>query len=174
MKPDTATIVPFRHVNHVIPGKTTKTEVLERFGSPEDLETKMDETLDDILSEGSRIRDLLYDKVVARHPELKQPAEPKSYELLHYKSAGLHFLVGQPSAKVATAYVEPPFSGKSPNGLFLGMPTAEAVTIINRDYHVDADVSIHNVMLSIAETPSGENRFSVWFEDGMLSRMRID
>lgn len=57
----------------------------------------------------------------------------------HYETLGLKFFVAHERARdrdplVSSVDVRAPFAGRTPNGLYLGMPEAEAMAILERDY----------------------------------------
>lgn len=84
---------------------------------------------------------------------------------------GLSFLLtNDPDPIIEAIYVQPPYQGQTPNGLFLGMNQSDALRIIKRDYYISLDLS---ESLLIAKSADHANNFQVWFERGLLIRMKL-
>lgn len=168
-------IVPFAHVDNIMPGVTTRSQIENRLGSPDRVETRQEPTLAEVLPPDTRIGQRLHDKVV----EIWNDSPPTPYQILYFGSQGLQFFCRVPSERVSdpvieTICVEAPYSGKSPNGLFLGMERETAIQIIKRDYYIDPELSIEGNVLSIAREKDAETSFQVWFSACKLTRMRLD
>jgi hypothetical protein len=139
-------IIPFHSVNGFIPGLARYSTVESAYGAPDEIEVPKRRVVAGIAVGGNRI--------------------------VHYTKRGMHFLLSEDADPVIEGiYVELPYAGRAPNGLFLGMAEGEARAIIRRDYHVARDLGDS---LMLASDPESEDRFQVWFEGGRLVTMRLD
>jgi hypothetical protein len=139
------TIVPFHSVNGFMPGLTRYSDVARLYGPPEEIEVPKEKVVAGITTGGNRI--------------------------IHYRTRGISFLLTSESDAIVEAiYVEPPYDGRTSNGLFLGMKKSDAIRIIERDYHISLDLG---ESLLIAKSPNHTNNFQVWFGGGMLTRMKL-
>jgi hypothetical protein len=136
-------IIPFHSVNGIIPGFAKYSDIEKQYGIPEEIEVTKKEKVAGITVGGNKI--------------------------IHYRSKGLSFLISKNSV-VEAIYVERPYAGKSPCGLFLGMTKKAAIKIINKNYYIAIDL---NKSLLIAKSSKHANNFQVWFTDGILTRMKL-
>lgn len=142
-------IVAFKHVMSVEPGHTRYAEAIKLLGRPEKAETTKEGEAAGVKVGGVRV--------------------------LSYPSRGIFFIIseegsGPADPVVEGIYVEPPFKGKTPNGLYLGMPKKEALEICDRDYYRTTDLGSS---CFFATERDGDSRFQLWFTDGGVSRMKI-
>jgi hypothetical protein len=133
----------------VEPGHTRYAEAIRLLGRPEKAETTKEEEVAGVKVGGNRV--------------------------VSYPSRGIFFIVSGVEAGLAGSvidgiYVEPPFKGKTPNGLYLGMPKKEALEICDRDYYRTTDLGSS---CFFATERDGDSRFQLWFTDGRVSRMKI-
>ncbi|MEW5725851.1 MAG: hypothetical protein AB1896_22260, partial [Thermodesulfobacteriota bacterium] len=134
-------IVPFQHVDGLVPGRTTYQDVVEMMGPPEE----------------------------------RQDVETGF--ILRYPSRGFFFIVdlrsqpGTDNPVIDSVYVEAPYRGRSPEGLYIGQPEQEALAVLDRHFHLDMRVSEGCYYYS--EKPGLRSDFTVWFENGILVRMKL-
>ena len=136
-------IIPFHSVNKIIPGLSNYLDVEKLYGPPEEIDISKKETVSGITTGGNRA--------------------------IHYYKRGLSFLLTK-DAIVEGVYVELPYNGKTPNGLYLGMKKTDAVEIIRKNYYISYDLG---ESLLIAKTKAHTDNFQVWFTAGILTRMKL-
>jgi len=104
--------------------------------------------------------------------QLESSGETK---IVSYASRGitLIFSVAQsntPDPQIDSIYVEVPYPGRTPNGLYLGMPKRSALEILRKDYTVSDDLG-DSLLFSVGD--GSARLFQVWFEDDVLIRMKL-
>ena len=103
-------VVPFGHVNGLVPGRSTYKEVVDKMGPPTPAED----------SEPG-------DTTVMRYP-----ARGISI-LLPLGTPG-------PATRVQAISIEAPFDGRSPEGLYIGLAKETALRIIRANWHINLDL----------------------------------
>jgi hypothetical protein len=141
--------VPFEHISGINPGEAHLSDVIKLFGEPQQVK----------ITEKSEVADIKLGGV----------------KLIKYNNLGLTFLIAPERIDDAdpiidSVYAEVPYPGRSPNGIYLGMPREDALEICRRDYHQTEDLGSS---IYFAKKAGGESDFQVWFVDDTLIRIKI-
>ena len=136
-------IIPFHSVNGVIPGFSNYSDIENQYGPPEEIEVQKKREVLGITVGGNKV--------------------------IHYRSKGISFLVRK-DLIIEGIYVEKPYKGRSPSGLFIGMSKNDAIGIIMENYHI---VLGTGESLLIAKSDKHTDNFQVWFKNDVLTRMKL-
>ena len=138
-------VIPFHSIEGIIPGLTRYSAIKRIYGEPKDIEVSKVEVVAGVKVGGTRV--------------------------IHYRRMGISFVLESGvDPTVDAIYVEAPYKGRTPNGLFLGMEKGDALKIIERDYFISQDLG---ESLLVARSEKHSDSFQVWFADGRLIRMKV-
>jgi hypothetical protein len=141
-------IIPFERINQITPGVSTYSDVEKLLGTPEKIRTQKKEKVAGVKVGGNKV--------------------------IEYPSLGIGIIFSgsktAPDSVVDGIWVETPFSGRSPNDLYIGMPKREATLILARNYHLELNLCDS---MFLAKEKGMDDKFQVWFEDDRLIRMKI-
>lgn len=122
-----------------------------------------------------------YSEVTGRYGSAEEETGSSGNRIVHYRNEGISLLLTTEAEPIVEAiYVEPPYKGRTQNGLFLGMKEVDAVPIIRRDYYISDALDFIGPTtgertISIGDSPNIKDfRFQFWFRNGYLTRMRLD
>ena len=148
-KSKTQEFVPFSHVDEFYPQITRVSEVIKALGNPEDTEITKIRYVSGIRLGGDKI--------------------------LWYLSKGLKFIIEESELVkedpvIDTIHITSLYRGKSPNGLYIGMPKSMALKICNQDYQSSTKLENSRIF-----TLKGNNKsvFDLWFNRDVVIEMSI-
>ncbi|WP_298248276.1 toll/interleukin-1 receptor domain-containing protein [uncultured Christiangramia sp.] len=99
----------------------------------------------------------------------------KGSKLIKYLDKGISLIVDKGWENIDpiidSVIVYPPYSGKSPNGLYIGINKEKALEIVDNDY-VKTYPSDKIFLYGITEIDR-KSDFQIWFDAGKLSKMKI-
>ena len=144
-----SSFIPFKHINGIIPGVSKISEAIKVLGEPTGIEFTETWEVSNVKGGGN-----------------------KKFE---FREHGIFIIVSKPNVAektqiVDSIFAEAPYHGRSPNGLYIGMPKKEALEICRRDYieKLDLENSIF-----FAQEPEGDDDLQLWFEEEKLIRVKL-
>ena len=145
------TINPFEHVNGLTPGVSKLQDAVLILGIPEATEITPKEIFEELELGGDK--------------------------LVKYLTRGIYLIISsshvdEKNLIVDSIYVQSPYKGKTPGGLYIGMPKEKALQILSTRYHFVADYGGSMDFHRTSDEKDNQD-FQVWFEGKKLIRMKV-
>jgi hypothetical protein len=139
----------FSHVDEFYPQKTRVSEVIDALGEPEDSEITKVKYVSGIRVGGNKI--------------------------LWYPTKGLMFIIVESdlvrdNPLIDSIHITALYRGKSPNGLYIGMPKSTALKICNREYQLSLKLATSYLF---ALKGNSKSIFQLWFDGDVVTEMSI-
>ena len=143
-------IKPFHSINGLILGECTLGDLTFLLGSPEEEEI-------------TPTKEMAGDKYGGN-------------KVVKYISRGIFAIIEEnevlkSDSKIDGIYVERPFSGVSPEGLYLGMPQKDAMQILKKNFILNYEDDPTYIFW---KNERDAQDFQIWFEDEKLIRMKVE
>lgn len=95
-------------------------------------------------------------------------------KIINYLEMGLTIIIDEKNdatdPAVDSLYVDSSFDGKSPNGLYIGMPKDEALRVCDNDYFAKGD---YGESKTYSRLKDSYDSFQVWFRENKLITMKL-